>query len=201
MQKEQRVKIAIQKQGRLSDGSLALLSACGLTLCNDSDALLRPCKNFPVDILLVRDDDIPTFVQDGICQLGIVGENVLIENSKSENFRVLRRLGFGKCRVSIALPVDFQFNDISDLNNMRIATTYPKILTRFCEENNLNIDIVYVSGSVEIAPSLGMSDGIMDLVATGDTLKQNGLCEVLCILNSEALLVTKGEGNDNNEYN
>lgn len=201
MQKEQRIKIAIQKQGRLSRDSLALLSACGLTLCEDTDALLRPCKNFPVDILFIRDDDIPTFVQDGICQLGIVGENVLIENSKTEEFTVLKRLGFGKCRVSIAVPIDFSFNDISDLNNIRIATSYPKILKAYCTKNNINVEIIYVSGSVEIAPSIGMSDAIMDLVATGNTLKQNGLREVACILNSEALLVTQKQGGAEYEYN
>jgi ATP phosphoribosyltransferase len=201
MQREQRVKIAIQKQGRLSNDSLALLSACGLELNDESAALVRPCKNFPVDILFIRDDDIPTFVQDGICQLGIVGENVLIENAASQQFTVLKRLGFGRCRLSIAVPEDFQFNDLSDLNNIRIATSYPKILKSFCEKNNLNVEIVYVSGSVEIAPSLGMSEAIVDLVASGNTLKQNGLREVACILNSEALLVTKKQGEFQNEYN
>lgn len=201
MQREQRVKIAIQKQGRLSDDSLALLSACGLQLNDNTEALVKSCINFPIDILFVRDDDIPTFIQDGICQLGIVGENVLIENLKSQEFTVLKRLGFGQCRLSIAVPMDFKFTSIADLNNLRIATSYPNILKDFCKRNNLQIDIVYVSGSVEIAPSLGMADAIVDLVASGKTLKQNGLREVACILNSEALLVTKRQGGAENEIN
>ncbi len=201
MQREQRIKIAIQKQGRLNGDSLALLSACGLTLCEQTDALLRPCNNFPADILFIRDDDIPTFVQDGICQLGIVGENVLIENSKTEQLTILKRLGFGKCRLSIAVPEDFNFNDISDLNNIRIATSYPKILKTFCIKNNIDVEIIYVSGSVEIAPSIGMSDAVMDLVASGNTLKQNGLREAVCVLNSEALLVTRKTGGEAYEYN
>jgi len=191
MQNEQRIKIAIQKQGRLSDDSLALLRACGLAFNQNSDALIRSCENFPVDILFIRDDDIPTFIQDGVCQLGIVGENVLIETARSQQFTILQRLGFGKCRLSIAVPNAFEFNEIADLNNLRIATSYPQILQEFCEKNQLTVEILMMSGSVEVAPSLGMADAIFDLVSSGRTLQANGLREVLQVLQSEALLVTK----------
>ena len=191
MQSEQRIKIAIQKSGRLSNDSLALLNACGLAFQQSGEALISSCDNFPVDILFIRDDDIPTLVQDGVCQLGIVGENVLIEKAWSQQFTILQRLGFGKCRLSIAVPLAFQFNTLSDLNNKRIATSYPKILQQFCLENQLDVEISVMSGSVEVAPKLGMTDAIFDLVSTGRTLMANGLREVVRVLESEALLVTK----------
>lgn len=200
MQNESRVKIAIQKQGRLSDGSLALLRACGLTFNQESDALIRSCENFPVDILFIRDDDIPTFIDDGVCQLGIVGENVLIETARANQFTILQRLGFGQCRLSIAVPEAFQFNDLMDLNNLRIATSYPQILQQFCRQNQLDIKIVTMSGSVEVAPILAMADAIFDLVSTGRTLQANGLREVWPVLQSEALLVTKQAQEKVNEY-
>ncbi len=193
MQNEQRITIAIQKQGRLSEDSLALLRACGLAFNQQSDALIRSCDNFPVDILFIRDDDIPNLVQDGVCQLGIVGENVLIETARLQEFTILQRLGFGRCRLSIAVPNAFKFTDISDLNNTRIATSYPEILRQFCVKNQLNVEILTLSGSVEVAPRLGMADAIFDLVSTGRTLSANGLREVLRVQESEALLVTKQE--------
>jgi len=191
MQNEQRIKIAIQKQGRLSNESLALLTECGLAFNQKNNALVRPCENLPIDILFIRDDDIPTLVQEGVCQLGIVGENVLIENSRSRQCAILQRLGFGQCRLSIAVPEEFQFNNVLDLNNICIATSYPNILREFCRKNQLNVEIITLSGSVEIAPRLGMADAIFDLVATGRTLQENGLREVICVLNSEAILVAR----------
>lgn len=199
MQNEQRIKIAIQKKGRLSNDSLALLSACGLAFKQSDDALISSCENLPVDILFIRDDDIPTLVQDGVCQLGIVGENVLIEKAWSQQFTILQRLGFGKCRLSIAVPLEFSFNDLTDLNNKRIATSYPQILQKFCDENQLDVEILVMSGSVEVAPRLGMADAIFDLVSTGRTLIANGLREVIRVLESEALLVTKQKREAANE--
>jgi ATP phosphoribosyltransferase len=193
MQNEQRITIAIQKQGRLSNDSQALLRACGLMFKQIGNELISSCENSPVDILFIRDDDIPTLVQDGVCQLGIVGENVLIENSQLPQCAVLQRLGFGQCRLSIAVPNEFKFTDLSALNNTRIATSYPKILRNFCDQNQLKVEIVPMSGSVEVAPRLGMADAIFDLVSTGKTLRENGLREVKRVLESEALLITRQE--------
>lgn len=191
MQSEQRITIAIQKQGKLSNDSQALLRASGLDFTQNGSGLLSSCKNSPVDILFIRDDDILTLVQDGVCELGIVGENVFIESSNTQQCIILQRLGFARCRLSIAVPNDCQFSQLSDLNNFRIATSYPNILRDFCDRNQLTVEIVQLAGSVEVAPRLGMADAICDMVSTGKTLVANGLREVIRVIDSEALLVAR----------
>src|SRR4051812_30856980 len=169
MQPSQRLKIAIQKSGRLAEKSISLLMKCGLDFDIRKDRLVHECKDFPVDLMFVRDDDIPEYVADGVCHLGIVGENVIEEKylSKSQKdpnvFQIVRRLGFGNCRLSLAAPEAVNFSNISDLNGLRIATSYPSCLSRFLSKNKLEATIVELSGSVEIAPRLKIADVICDL--------------------------------------
>lgn len=185
-----RLKIAIQKKGRLNVDSEDLLRQCGLRFHPRS--LLCHVENLEIDILFVRDDDIPTLVNDGVCQLGIVGANVL-EEKESQNalsqVSVVKPLGFGSCQLSIAVPNEMQYKNIESLSGLRIATSYPGLLRRFLEEKKINATIQDLSGSVEIAPLLSMSDAICDLVSTGLTLEENRLKPVETIFKSEALLI------------
>jgi ATP phosphoribosyltransferase len=188
------LKIAIQKSGRLNEKSVELLEHCGLSFENYKSSLISPVSNFPLEILFLRDDDIPEYVQDGIADLGIVGENVINETEAEVSY--LQRLGFGKCSLKIAVPNNNSIQQLSHLNGKAIATTYPVILNKFLKKNNIKADIRTISGSVEISPGLGLSDAICDLVSTGGTLKSNGLIAFADVMSSEAVLIgTKGSEN------
>jgi ATP phosphoribosyltransferase len=188
------LKIAIQKSGRLNEKSVELLEHCGLNFENYKSSLISPVSNFPLEILFLRDDDIPEYVQDGIADLGIVGENVINETEVEVSY--LQRLGFGKCSLKIAVPNNNSIQHLNHLNGKAIATTYPIILGKFLKKNNIQADIRTISGSVEISPGLGLSDAICDLVSTGGTLKSNGLVAFADVMSSEAVLIgTKGSEN------
>ena len=189
------LKIAIQKSGRLNEKSVELLKNCGLSFENYKSSLISPVSNFPLEILFLRDDDIPEYVQDGIADLGIVGENVIEETEVAVSY--LQRLGFGKCSLKIAITNNSDITDLQGLNGKSIATTYPVILGKFLHKQNIEADIRTISGSVEISPGLGLSDAICDLVSTGGTLKSNGLKPFADVMSSEAVLIgSKGSEND-----
>jgi ATP phosphoribosyltransferase len=183
------LKIAIQKSGRLNENSVALLKNCGLSFENYKSSLMTTVSNFPIEILFLRDDDIPEYVQDGIADLGIVGEIVIEETEVEVNY--LQRLGFGKCSLKLAVPKGGPIVTLEDLQNKSIATSYPVILSKFLSKNNIQADIRTISGSVEISPGLGLSDAICDLVSTGGTLRSNGLEPFADVLASEAILIGK----------
>ena len=186
------LKIAIQKSGRLNEKSVELLKNCGLSFENYKSSLISQVSNFPLEILFLRDDDIPEYVQDGIADLGIVGENVICETEVEVAY--LQKLGFGKCSLKLAIPNKGDIEVLADLNGKAIATSYPVILKKFLTDNNISAEIRTISGSVEIAPGLGLSDAICDLVSTGGTLKSNGLKPFGDVLHSEAVLIgRKGE--------
>ncbi len=180
------LKIAIQKSGRLHEDSIKLLKECGIELNNGNKQLKTLAHNFPVEVFFFRDDDIPQYVFDGIADIGFVGENVLLEKSKDVDF--IYRLGFGKCRLSIAVPKTMNYNSIQDLEGLKIATSYANLLQNYLTENNVNAEIHEISGSVEIAPGIGLADAICDLVSSGSTLFTNGLKEVETILQSDTVL-------------
>jgi len=182
-----KLKIAIQKSGRLNDDSVRLLKDCGIDLKNGVNKLKTEADNFPMEVYFLRDDDIPQYVEDGVADIGIVGENVVYE--KNKDIGIIEHLGFGKCRLSIAVSRTEQYTGIAYLDNKRIATTYPVIVQKFLDENNINAEIHEISGSVEIAPGIGLADAIVDLVSSGSTLFMNGLKEVETVLRSEAVLV------------
>ena len=189
------LKIAIQKSGRLNEKSVELLKNCGLNFENYKSSLISPVSNFPLEILFLRDDDIPEYVQDGIADLGIVGENVIEETEVQVSY--LQRLGFGKCSLKIAVPNNNSIATLADLNGKAIATTYPVILGKYLQQQGITSDIRTISGSVEISPGLGLSDAICDLVSTGGTLKSNGLKPFADVMSSEAVLIgSKGSEND-----
>ena len=190
------LKIAIQKSGRLNEKSVELLKNCGLNFENYKSSLISPVSNFPLEILFLRDDDIPEYVQDGIADLGIVGENVIEETEVTVSY--LQRLGFGKCNLKIAITNSSDIKELNHLEGKSIATTYPVILGKFLQKQNIHADIRTISGSVEISPGLGLSDAICDLVSTGGTLKSNGLKPFADVMSSEAVLIgSKGsESND-----
>jgi ATP phosphoribosyltransferase len=182
------LRIAIQKSGRLFDDSVALLRDAGIAFGSSPNRLLRAqATNFPMEIIFLRDDDIPEYVAGGVVDAGIVGENVVLEKQKT--VRTVERLGFGQCRMSIALPKSAHYIGTQSLENLRIATSYPRILENFLRKKNLRADLHEISGAVEIAPSLGLADAIFDIVGTGSTLLANSLREVETVLESEALLV------------
>lgn len=195
MRDNNRLRIAIQKSGRLSEKSIALFSKCGLDFDFRKDRLLHECKEFPIDLMLVRDDDIPEYVADGVCDLGIVGENVIRErllavpNEKTQAIANVMKLGFGGCRLSIAVLEGAVFNGPKDLAGKRIATSYPSCLTEYLTQHGVEAKIVVLSGAVEIAPSLKIADAICDLVSTGGTLRSNGLKEVQVMYESQAALI------------
>ena len=188
------LKIAIQKSGRLNEKSVELLKNCGLNFENYKSSLISPVSNFPLEILFLRDDDIPEYVQDGIADLGIVGENVIQETEVKVSY--LQRLGFGKCSLKIAVPNNDDIQNIAGLNGKSIATTYPVILGKFLKENGIKSDIRTISGSVEISPGLGLADAICDLVSTGGTLKSNGLKPFADVMSSEAVLIGRKGSED-----
>jgi ATP phosphoribosyltransferase len=180
------LKIAIQKSGRLYDDSVKLLKECGIHLNNGHKQLKTVAENFPLEVYFLRDDDIPQYVYDGVADIGIVGENVLLE--KAKDIDLVYRLGFGKCRLSIAVPKTVAYQSVSDLSGLKIATSYAGILQKYLDEKNIIAEIHEISGSVEIAPGIGLADAICDLVSSGSTLFTNGLKEVEVILQSEAVL-------------
>lgn len=189
----ERLKIAIQSKGRLADGSVDLLRKCGLKVNQRNGELLCRLKELPIDLLLVRDDDIPTLVADKVCQLGIVGENVLRETALAETgrgkFEIVLPLGFSRCSLKLAVPERDKAASIDDLGGKRIATTYPQLLKAWLAEQDIAADIVVMKGAVEIAPSLGLADAICDLVSSGATLAANGLVPIMTVLDSEAVLI------------
>ena len=194
--KDQRLKLAVQKSGRLTEPSLELLKSCGLKLSRGRDQLMGFGENMPLDVLFVRDDDIPDLVQEDVCDLGLVGRNVLEEKrlelmsrGHPATFTELRTLEFGRCRLSLAVPDGVSYEGPNSLAGKRIATTYPFTLERYLRERNVTADIVTLSGAVEIAPRLGRADLICDLVSTGSTLSANHLREVETVLESQALLI------------
>lgn len=181
------LKIAIQKSGRLSESSLTLLKECGIDIDNGLNKLKVEASNFPLEIFFLRDDDIPQYVEDKVADLGIVGENVLLEKEKSLD--IVDRLGFGKCRLSLAIPKEQAYSSLKDLNGKRIATSYPVLLSQYMSAQNVSAEIHEISGSVEIAPGIGLADAVCDLVSSGSTLFTNGLKEVEVVLKSEAVLI------------
>ncbi len=182
-----KLRIALQKQGRLAESSGALLRRCGIGFSNGYGKLKAEALNFPLEILFLRDNDIPDYVADGVADIGIVGENVLAEDPKPVD--TLDRLGFGRCRLSIAIPKADEYTSVSSMSGRKIATSYPRILGEFLSEHGVEAEIHEISGSVEIAPSIGLADAVCDLVSSGSTLFSNGLREVETILYSEAVLV------------
>jgi len=181
------IKIGIQKSGRLNQNSIDLLKNCGISIENFNDQLKVSASNFPLDIYFLRNGDLPKYIKDGVIDLAIVGQNIIEE--KGEKIDVIENLGFSKCRVSIAVPKTTKINSIQKLNGLKIATSYPKTLEKFLKKNNINSDIHIINGSVEIAPNIGLSDAICDIVSSGSTLFKNNLIEVFKILDSEAVLV------------
>jgi ATP phosphoribosyltransferase len=182
------VRLAVQKSGRLHDGSIDLLRESGLNISNGRDQLKTVVRNFPVEILFLRDDDIPQYIEDKVADIGIVGENVLAEKSKS--VRIAKKLDFAKCRLSIAVPKSESYSGVEWLEGKNIATSYPIITKKFLQQNKINATLHEISGSVEIAPGIGLADAICDLVSTGSTLLSNGLKEVETVMQSEAVLIT-----------
>lgn len=181
------LKLALQKNGRLTESSVQLLKNCNLDIEKFDDRLLVSVRNFKLDLLFLRDDDIPEYVQDGVADIGIVGEDVVRESKAEVVFA--KKLGFGRCELRIGIPEDAELHDIKALENKRIASSFPNILTAFLQENNINAKVININGSVEVAPSLGIADYICDLVSTGNTLKINKLKSSITILTSEAVLI------------
>ena len=181
------IKIAIQKSGRLNEESLGILKKCGISIDNGKDQLKAAARNFPLEVLYLRNGDIPQYLRDGVVDLAIIGENLIHE--KGKDLQVIEKLGFSKCRGSVAVPKETVFNDIRELNGKRIATSYPNTVNQFLEENNISAELHIINGSVEIAPNIGLADAICDIVSSGSTLFKNNLKEVTKILDSEAVLV------------
>ncbi|MDX8000402.1 ATP phosphoribosyltransferase [Xenorhabdus sp. Reich] len=193
-----RLRIAIQKSGRLSDNSRALLAHCGIKINLQQQRLIAFAENMPIDILLIRDDDIPGLVMDGVVDLGIIGENVLEEElltrqaqGEDPRYSTLRRLDFGECRLSLATPFDYDYTGVECLQDSRIATSYPHLLKRYLDQKNIYFKSCLLNGSVEVAPRAGLADAICDLVSTGATLEANGLQEVEVIYRSKACLIQR----------
>jgi len=182
------LKIAIQKSGRLSENTLLLLKDCGIKVSSVQNRLKEKAANFPAEVLFLRDDDIPEYVQDGVADIGIVGQNVAVE--KGKNVDEAEKLGFGKCRLSLAVSKNEEYNSLLFFNGKRIATSYPVLLKNFLNKNSISATIHEISGSVEIAPGIGLAEGICDIVSSGSTLFSNGLKEVETVFHSEAVLIT-----------
>lgn len=181
-----KLKIAIQKSGRLYEESLQLLKDCGIFVNNGKDQLKVSVDNFPMEIMYLRNSDIPQYLEDGVVDVAIVGENLLIE--KQKKIQIVEQLGFSKCRVSIAVPKEIETDDLNYFQGRKIATSYPNTLKSFLENKGITADIHVISGSVEIAPNIGLADGICDIVSSGSTLFKNGLRETVTLLKSEAVL-------------
>lgn len=189
-----KLKIAVQKSGRLYEDSIKLLKECGIEFTNGmktpsgtAGRLKAEAQNFPLEIFFLRDDDIPQYVEDGVADVGIVGENIVAE--KNKQVKTLERLGFGKCRLSIAVPKNTAYASVRDLSGKKIATSYPLVLSRYLKAKKVKADIHSISGSVEIAPGIGLADAVCDLVSSGSTLLINGLKETETVMSSEAVLI------------
>lgn len=183
-----KLKIAIQKSGRLSEKSIALLEECGLKFPNGGGKLITESSNFPVEILFLRDDDIPQYVEQNVAHIGIIGENVFLESEKK--ITIVEKLNFSSCRLSLAVPKETDYEGLTFFNNKKVATSYPNILGNYFRENGINATVEVISGSVEIATGIGLADGICDIVSSGSTLLSNGLKEVETVLKSQAVLVS-----------
>jgi ATP phosphoribosyltransferase len=181
------LKIAIQKSGRLSEDSKKLLEECGIKFFNGISVLKTTARNFPVEVLFLRDDDIPQYVEQQVADIGILGENMVFEKNKDVN--IIEQLGFANCRLSLAIPKEEKYTGPQYFMNKKVATSYPKILTDFFKKNKITAEIEEISGSVEIAPGIGLADGICDIVSSGSTLLTNGLHEVETILKSQAVII------------
>lgn len=184
----EKIKIAIQKSGRLSEKSLNLLTECGIKLSNGDRKLKTEARNFPMEILFLRDDDIPQYVEQGVADIGILGENEVWE--KEKDVAIVEKLGFGNCRLSLAIPKEEQYTGLDYFHGKRIATSYPKILDNYFRKKGIEVKIEELGGSVEIATGIGLADGIFDIVSTGSTLIMNGLKEAETIVRSEAVLIS-----------
>jgi ATP phosphoribosyltransferase len=180
------LKIAIQKSGRLNEDSIQILKDCGISINNGIDQLKAEASNFPLEVLYLRNSDIPQYLIDGVVDIAIVGDNLLVE--KGKEIQVIQKLGFSKCKVSVAVPKAFEYNSIKDLQGLRIATSYPNTVNEYFNSFGVKVDIHQISGSVEIAPNIGLADAIVDIVSSGSTLFKNNLKEVEIILKSEAVL-------------
>ncbi|OOV13185.1 ATP phosphoribosyltransferase [Flavobacterium sp. LM4] len=180
------LKIAIQKSGRLNEDSIQILKDCGISINNGIDQLKAEASNFPLEVLYLRNSDIPQYLVDGVVDLAIVGDNLLVE--KGKGIEVVQKLGFSKCKVSVAVPKTFEYNSVQDLAGLRVATSYPNTVNEYFGSFGLTVDIHQISGSVEIAPNIGLADAIVDIVSSGSTLFKNNLKEVEVILKSEAVL-------------
>lgn len=180
------LKIAIQKSGRLYENSLKILKDCGISIDNGNDQLKAEATNFPIEVLFLRNSDIPQYLVDGVADIAILGSNLLAE--KAQNIEILEKLGFSKCRVSVAVPKSFPFSTIKDLEGLRIATSYPNTVINYFKSQATTVELHQISGSVEIAPNIGLADAIVDIVSSGSTLFKNNLKEVAVILKSEAVL-------------
>ncbi|QSE96189.1 ATP phosphoribosyltransferase [Fulvivirga lutea] len=183
----QKIRIAVQKSGRLQEQSVKLLKECGISFGNGSSKLKAEADNFPAEILFLRDDDIPEYIEDNVADIGIIGENVFLEKQKESE--LVLRLGFAKCRLSIAVPKSEEYQSSNWLNGKKIATSYPVIVENYLSKNNIAAEIHEISGSVEIAPGIGLADAVCDIVSTGSTLLTNGLKEVDTVMKSEAILI------------
>ena len=182
------LKIAVQKSGRLSEKSLELLKNCGIKVPNGDRKLKSTAENFPIEVLFLRDDDIPQYVEQGVADIGILGENEVWE--KAKDVIEVENLGFAGCKLSLAIPKDEQYTSVTYFNNKKIATSYPKILKQFFDAQNITVEIEEIGGSVEIAPGIGLADGIFDIVSSGSTLMMNGLKEVEIVKKSSAVLIS-----------
>ena len=186
-----KLKLALQKSGRLSEKSLKLLEECGIKISNGTRKLKAVSSNFPLEILFLRDDDIPQYVEQGVADIGILGLNEVLEQKKQ--IETIQKLGFAQCRLSLAIPKEESYNGIPYFEGKKIATSYPEILSNYFKEKNINAQIEKIGGSVEIAPGIGLSDAIFDIISTGSTLLTNGLKEVETVVESEAVLVSNND--------
>lgn len=192
-----KLKIAIQKSGRLNEDSMKILKDVGISIDNGKDQLKASAKNFPLEVFYLRNGDIPQYLKDGVVDVAIIGENVLVE--KGQNITIAEKLGFSSCKVSVAIPKGKSYNSIKDLEGKRIATSYPNTVNQFLKDNNVNANLHIINGSVEIAPNIGLADAIVDIVSSGSTLFKNNLKEVEVILKSEAVLAVSPQISSENQ--
>lgn len=192
-----KIKIAIQKSGRLNEDSVQILKDCGISIDNGKDQLKAATRNFPMEVMFLRNGDIPQYLRDGVVDIAIIGENVLVE--KGEDIAIAERLNFSKCKVSLAVPKNFKYNSIQDLDGKKIATSYPNTVNQYLEKKGIKADLHQISGSVEIAPNIGLADAICDIVSSGSTLFKNNLKEVEVMLTSEAVLAVSPKISEENK--